>query len=515
MDLDKFQRTLATAHPLESTGDENVSKKAKVARNVLHIRGESGLKFDVNEEAWPNADLAIRSSCEGALIDSLPADKVKAGDQREIRQMKNSQLHSWIKGTDVPHDKTILLTGWARQMKGGEVRSRCVLKDFATTVRNDIFSPTPSPLSVRRLLLYAAWYDLRIETGDLLCAFMQAASSSETFATPPKRQEREGWIWKLHGAMNGMKPASRDVAEFLAGLLTKHMGFKRGKLERCLFVHESNETRVVSHVDDPLICAKPATLDKFWAQITLVVIKRGEALNPHIPVTYLGVEYQSVHEAGRKSFTVKPTNKYLDECLDIVQLRNAKAVMTLLTELRSTNLHNETTVCYQAQHTVFRTIVEKLQYITGVRQDLMFATKCLSHKLGSLTLADLARAKKALRYLKGTRDMKLYLTIPAVKPNDPSKTLNHVTGYYDADWAGDPTTRKSTSCTLCYVDQFLLTSECRGRGTVALSSGESELYALGALSAELIFAQAILKEIGLSFLIHAGADSSTKRAVAT
>ena len=52
-------------------------------------------------------------------------------------------------------------------------------------------------------------------------------------------------------------------------------------------------------------------------------------------------------------------------------------------------------------------------------------------------------------------------------------------------------------------------------GSVALSSGESELYALGALSAELIFAQAILKEIGLSFLIHARADSSTARAVAT
>ena len=41
------------------------------------------------------------------------------------------------------------------------------------------------------------------------------------------------------------------------------------------------------------------------------------------------------------------------------------------------------------------------------------------------------------------------------------------------------------------------------------------MYDLGALSAELIFAQATLKEIGLSFLIHARADSSTVRAVAT
>ena len=49
----------ATSHQLETVDDENVPKKARVARNFLHIRGEHGVKFDVNEEAWPNADLAI------------------------------------------------------------------------------------------------------------------------------------------------------------------------------------------------------------------------------------------------------------------------------------------------------------------------------------------------------------------------------------------------------------------------------------------------------------------------
>ena len=112
---------------------------------------------------------------------------------------------------------------------------------------------------------------------------------------------------------------------------------------------------------------------------------------------------------------MKHANKYADECLDSVQLRSAKAVMTPLTELKSTNLHDETTVCDQAQHTLFRAVVGKLQYITGVRPDLMFATKCLSYKLGSPTLADLTRAKKALRYLKGTLDLKLHLTIPGIE----------------------------------------------------------------------------------------------------
>ena len=64
------------------------------------------MKFDVNEEAWPNADLVIRASYEGALIDGLPADKVKAGDEREIQQMKDLQLYSWVKESDILPDKS-------------------------------------------------------------------------------------------------------------------------------------------------------------------------------------------------------------------------------------------------------------------------------------------------------------------------------------------------------------------------------------------------------------------------
>ena len=70
-----FRRGPATSHQLEPVDDENVSKKARVARNVLRIRGEDSMKFDVREEAWPNADLVIRASYEGALIDGCPLTK--------------------------------------------------------------------------------------------------------------------------------------------------------------------------------------------------------------------------------------------------------------------------------------------------------------------------------------------------------------------------------------------------------------------------------------------------------
>ena len=94
------------------------------------------------------------------------------------------------------------------------------------------------------------------------------------------------------------------------------------------------------------------------------------------------------------------------------------------------NLHDETTVCDQVEHTLFRAVVGKLQYITGVRPDLMFVTKCLSYKLASPTLADLTRAKKALRYLKGTRKLNLYVPenrvaeVPAVQTTQDWNTVS-------------------------------------------------------------------------------------------
>ena len=102
MDEDNFQRGPATSHQLEPVDDEKDAEEGTSGKKRFSIRGENGVKFDVNEEAWPNADLAIRATYEGALIDGLPAVKVKAGDEREIQQMKDLQLYSWVKETDIP-----------------------------------------------------------------------------------------------------------------------------------------------------------------------------------------------------------------------------------------------------------------------------------------------------------------------------------------------------------------------------------------------------------------------------
>ena len=155
----------------------------------------------------------------------------------------------------------------------------------------------------------------------------------------------------------------------------------------------------------------------------LVVIKRGEALNPRVPVVYLGFESRSVHDG-----TVKPTAKYVDECLDIVQLQNKSSddAFDGIEELKPTRRDDSvrSSSTFSVQSCCWKTAVH---YRSETGSDVC-------DKMPSPTLADLTRAKKVLKYLKGTRELNLYLTIPALKPNELNKTLKHIVGYSDADW---------------------------------------------------------------------------------
>ena len=285
--------------------------------------------------------------------------------------------------------------------------------------------------------------------------------------------------------MNGMRTASGDVTEFLAGVPTGCMGFTRGNLERCLFVHEPNGTRVVAHVDDPRHCGTPATLDRFSIHMAkLVVIKRGEALNPHIPVVYMDtVVFKSpgAEICCETYFEVRGRMLGSCSCTECVICCDA------VDEQNISNLHSDTTACDQVQHALYRAVVGTnavhYQGETGssVRDKMVVVQTSVANMCRFHT------RQEGAGYLKGTRQMNLYLAVPELT-NTSRDTLT---------LTGLETQQRGKT----------LLAQC---ATLTNSSGESELYALGALLAELIPTQAILNEIELSFHVHPRADSSTR-----
>ena len=108
------------------------------------------------------------------------------------------------------------------------------------------------------------------------------------------------------------------------------------------------------------------------------------------------------------------------------------------------------------------------------------------------TSSDLVAARRTLRYLRGSVNTGLLFT-----PYSPSVS-NTVTlsGYCDADWAGDKEDRKSTTGYCMYVNGNLISWNCKKQQTVALSSAESELMAATELVKELKWAKSLLIDMG-------------------
>jgi hypothetical protein len=103
------------------------------------------------------------------------------------------------------------------------------------------------------------------------------------------------------------------------------------------------------------------------------------------------------------------------------------------------------------------------------------------------TTTHLAAAKRVLRYIRGTLHHGIEFTPCPLS----------LSAYTDADWAGDPNDRRSTSGFLIYLGSNAITWSAKKQPTVSRSSTESEYRALAFASAELCWIRTLLKDLGI------------------
>ncbi|PKU61897.1 putative mitochondrial protein [Dendrobium catenatum] len=95
--------------------------------------------------------------------------------------------------------------------------------------------------------------------------------------------------------------------------------------------------------------------------------------------------------------------------------------------------------------------------------------------------------KRLLRYIKGT----LHFGLPITKTDLVLKSFS------DADWAGDPLTRKSTTGFCSFLGDTLISWTVKKQKTVSRSSTESEYRALAALSSDIIWLRRLLTDFDI------------------
>ncbi|KAM1936629.1 hypothetical protein ACFX15_013875 [Malus domestica] len=149
--------------------------------------------------------------------------------------------------------------------------------------------------------------------------------------------------------------------------------------------------------------------------------------------------------------------------------------------------------------TEYRYIVGGLQYLTWTRSDLAFAVNQICQFMDAPREQHLQAAKCVLRFLKGSISHGLWFTKGPI-------TLS---AYSDADWAGYPFDRRSTSGYCVFLGPNLISWSAKKQSTVARSSTEVEYRSLAHTAAEITWVCKILKDLHfpLPQLLTLGCDN--------
>ncbi|KAI3518159.1 hypothetical protein L1887_06608 [Cichorium endivia] len=95
--------------------------------------------------------------------------------------------------------------------------------------------------------------------------------------------------------------------------------------------------------------------------------------------------------------------------------------------------------------------------------------------------------KRILRYVKGTQSMGRHM-----RPGQISSLVS----YTDADWAGCPDTRRSTSGYCIYLGDNLISWSSKRQTTISRSSAEAEYRAVANVVTEICWLRNLLLELG-------------------
>ncbi|GJX01277.1 ribonuclease H-like domain-containing protein [Tanacetum coccineum] len=136
--------------------------------------------------------------------------------------------------------------------------------------------------------------------------------------------------------------------------------------------------------------------------------------------------------------------------------------------------------------TLYQSLAGSLQYLTFTRPDLSYAVHQVCLHMHDPRDTHLSALKRILRYVQVTLHYGLQLF--------PSSTTNLV-AYSNADWAGCPTTRRSTSGYCVFLGNNLLSWSSKRQPTLSCSSVEAEYHGVTNDVAETFWLRNLLREL--------------------
>ena len=429
-------------------------------------------------------------------------EEEKAGMNKEMQSMLNFDVFEEVKMAELTPAQleTVISTRWVKTRKSdGTCRCRIVVRGYDQVVEDpdETYASTPSLLTLKTLLTLAVARGWHVTLADVSTAFLHASMDGEVLVLPPVEYYPSGdVVWKLKRALYGLKNAPKLWQQHLASTL-ESKGFQRMKSDPNLYFHAKRKIYLLCYVDDLMLFGERKAVADLVADLQKELLLRvtGE-LSEGQEATFLG------RHMRRTSTSVQMfmETSYVDRILELAGMATCKAAPTPGTDALKRGTAELAEPLSPEEHQQYRKLVGQLLWLSNLRMDIMYAIKELSRGLASPTTDHWAKLKHLLRYLSGTKDYVQELC-PKLRLSEKHSSLD-VHTYVDSDWAGDPVSRRSTSGVATYLLGVNLQSHSRTQQTIALSSGEAELYAIGAGAADSLFIRSLLLEACLIPRVH-------------
>jgi hypothetical protein len=197
---------------------------------------------------------------------------------------------------------------------------------------------------------------------------------------------------------------------------------------------------------------------------------------------FLGIEVKNM-----KTGILLSQRRYALDLLKKAKMDNCKPISTPMSATEKLSKH-QGTILNEEEQFRYRSVVGGLQYLTLTRPDLSFAVNKVCQFIQNPTDAHWSAVNRILRYIKGTLDHGLQIQ---------RSTSTMISGFSDADWVGCPDDRRSTSGFAVFLGGNLVSWSSRKQVTVSRSSTEAEYKAIANVTAELIWIQSLMKELGV------------------
>ena len=417
-------------------------------------------------------------------------DKWMKAMEKELESLQSNEVWRLV---EPPSDRKIIGSKWVFKRKvdanGVVERYKARLVAQGCTQRygpdyEETFSPVVRFESIRSVVSLGAQHKLQLQQMDVSTALLHGKLTEEVYMKQPEgfvEQGKEHLVCRLNRSIYGLKQSPRCWNHTLDSQL-KEMGFKQTSGDPCLYINLDSEEEVfvvAVYVDDIILGGRS---EAKMSEVKAELRQKFEMKDLGILHHFLGVKIIQDQLAG-VIWIGQPV--YTEKILQRYGMQDSKPVNTPVSpDIKLVTTERVDDMCNQQ---LYQAVIGSLLYLsTKTRPDIAYAVSSVARFCAKPTKQHWTAVKRILRYLKGTSNFGLIYR---------EDTPRGITGYADADWAGDVGDRKSTSGYVFLMGSAAISWKSSKQTCVALSTAEAEYVALSAAAQEAIWLQQLTSEL--------------------